>query len=197
MAIEIWVNIGSGNGLLPDGTKPLLEPMLTDHQWGPVTFILGQFQKRCLNHQSLKSIWNLHIYHFIQISQGPMSWYFTSQQGLKTGISLAGTWYDTKEYRTPILHYQCTPGYRMIIPILPLNSLAPGGIWLQSQINKFQTHFNDKYLKYFLWNCYQVNATIHHWSLIHTGSGNGLVPSGNKPLPEPVWTKIPVAIWRH
>ena len=54
MATEIWVNIGSGNGLLPDNTKPLPEPMLTDHQWSPVTFILGQFHKRCLNHQSLK-----------------------------------------------------------------------------------------------------------------------------------------------
>ena len=43
MATEIWVNIGSGNGLLPDGTKPLPEPVLTDHQWSPVTFILGQF----------------------------------------------------------------------------------------------------------------------------------------------------------
>ena len=31
MATEIQVNIGSGNGLLPDGTKPLPEPMLTDH----------------------------------------------------------------------------------------------------------------------------------------------------------------------
>ena len=27
---QIWVNIGSGNGLLPDGTKPLPEPMLTN-----------------------------------------------------------------------------------------------------------------------------------------------------------------------
>ena len=53
MVTEIWVNIGSGNGLLPDGTKPLPDPMLTDHQWGPVTFILGQFHKRCLNNQSL------------------------------------------------------------------------------------------------------------------------------------------------
>ena len=35
MATEIWVNIGSGNGLLPDGTKPLPEPMLTDNQWSP------------------------------------------------------------------------------------------------------------------------------------------------------------------
>ena len=51
MATKIWVNISSGNGLLPDGTKPLPEPMLTDHQWSPVTFILGLFHNRCLNHQ--------------------------------------------------------------------------------------------------------------------------------------------------
>ena len=35
---RIWVNIGSGNGLLPDGTKPLPEPMLTNDQWGVVAF---------------------------------------------------------------------------------------------------------------------------------------------------------------
>ena len=29
MASRIFVNIGSGNGLLPDGTKPLPEPKLT------------------------------------------------------------------------------------------------------------------------------------------------------------------------
>ena len=43
LVLEIWVNIGSGNGLLPEGSKPLPEPMLTDRQWSPVTFILGQF----------------------------------------------------------------------------------------------------------------------------------------------------------
>ena len=32
MATEILVNIGSGNGLLPDSTKPLPEPMVTYHQ---------------------------------------------------------------------------------------------------------------------------------------------------------------------
>ena len=69
-----------------------------------------------------------------------------------------------------------------------LNSLDPGGIWLQSQISKFQTHFNNKYLKYFLWNCYQVNATTPQWSLVNIGSVNGLAPSGNKPLPEPMLT---------
>ena len=56
VATKIWVNIGSGNGLLPDGTKPLPEPMLTDHKWSQVTFILGLFHMRCLNHQSLKSV---------------------------------------------------------------------------------------------------------------------------------------------
>ena len=56
-----WVNIGSGNGLLPDGTKPLPEPMLTDHQWSPVTFILRQFHKRYLIRQCLKSIWISYI----------------------------------------------------------------------------------------------------------------------------------------
>ena len=32
MATQNWVNIGSGNGLVPYGTKPLPEPMLTNHQ---------------------------------------------------------------------------------------------------------------------------------------------------------------------
>ena len=38
-----------------------LNQCYTDHQWSPVTFILGQFYKRCLNHQSLKSVWKLHV----------------------------------------------------------------------------------------------------------------------------------------
>ena len=41
MVTEIWVNI-----------RPLPEPMLINHQWSPVTFILGQFHKACstVNH---------------------------------------------------------------------------------------------------------------------------------------------------
>ena len=48
-----------------------------------------------------------------------------------------------------------------------------------------------------LWNCPQVNATRLHWWLVSIGSCNGLVLSGNKPLPEPVLTQIYVAIWNH
>ena len=39
MALKIFVNIGSGNDLVHDGTKPLPELMLTYHQWGPMAFI--------------------------------------------------------------------------------------------------------------------------------------------------------------
>ena len=45
-------------------------------------------------------------------------------------------------------------------------------------------------LNIILWNCPQVNAPRTHWWSVNIGSGNGLVPSCNKPLPEPMLTKI-------
>ena len=41
MAMQIWVNVGSDDGLLSDGIKPLLEPMLTNHQESLVAYPLG------------------------------------------------------------------------------------------------------------------------------------------------------------
>ena len=49
------VSIGSGNGLLPDGTKPLPGPTLTCHQWGPVCGITPfpwQLHQKCSIHES-------------------------------------------------------------------------------------------------------------------------------------------------
>ena len=46
--VGIWVNIGSGNDLLPGGTKPLPEPMWTNLQYG-----FMQFHKRYLIHQRI------------------------------------------------------------------------------------------------------------------------------------------------
>ena len=34
-----FVNIGPSNGLVPLGTKPLPEPMLTHHQWQSLIYI--------------------------------------------------------------------------------------------------------------------------------------------------------------
>ena len=41
MALEILVNTGSINGVLPDGTNPLREPMLTHHHWCHLPVIPG------------------------------------------------------------------------------------------------------------------------------------------------------------
>ena len=45
MATYIWDNIGLGYGLLPDGTKPLPEPMLTSDQSGSMTFTWEQSRR--------------------------------------------------------------------------------------------------------------------------------------------------------
>ena len=54
--VEILVNTGSGNGLVPDSTKPLPGPMLTYHQWGLVAFTWGQFHEKCSRYLSLAII---------------------------------------------------------------------------------------------------------------------------------------------
>ena len=78
-----------------------------------------------------------------------------------------------------------------------LNSLAPG---------KFEWNFRHVIFKQILvidgwdFSCeitLIMKVTGLHWWSVNIGSGNGLVPSGNKPLPEPMLTQISVAISRH
>ena len=101
----------------------------------------------------------------------------------------------TSESQVPTQRYGRRPfGVGLLVAgfdVSIFNSLASGGFDYGLEL----VIFNDKYLKYFLWNCYQVNATIPLWSLVNIGSGNGLVPSGNKPLPEPMLTQIYVTKW--
>ena len=54
MATWNCVDIGSGDDLLPDGTKPLPEQMFTYEYWGAVTLTSGKFHKRCHTDQLLK-----------------------------------------------------------------------------------------------------------------------------------------------
>ena len=54
----------------------------------------------------------------------------------------------------------------------------------------FQTHFSDRWLRHLLSNCPNMNVAGVYWWSVNIGSGNGLVPSGNKPLPEPMLTQI-------
>ena len=43
----------------------------------------------------------------------------------------------------------------------------------------------------------KMNAMGPYWWYVRIGSGNALVPSGNKPLFEPRLSQIYIAIWRH
>ena len=61
----------------------------------------------------------------------------------------------------------------------------------------FETYINDRYLKHFLGICLQVNASGPQWWYISIGSGNGLIPSGNKPFTEPMFAQIYIAKWRY
>ena len=56
-----------------------------------------------------------------------------------------------------------------------------------------------KIIAWVLWNCSQLNPMPQISTLIsrHVNSCDGLVTSGNKPLPKPLLTQIYVVIWRH
>ena len=65
---------GSDSGLLPDGTKPLPESMLTNHQWDLVAFTWGYFDRKCLRYLSLIWVSKLLIWNYCQISWRAMLW---------------------------------------------------------------------------------------------------------------------------
>ena len=50
----IWVDIGSSNDVLPEGTKPLPEPMLTNDQYGSIALTKDQFHRYRLFKNYLK-----------------------------------------------------------------------------------------------------------------------------------------------
>ena len=52
----------------------------------------------------------------------------------------------------------------------------------------FWANFCDCWLGYLLWNHSQINVIGPRWRLVSIGSGNSLVPTGSKPLHEPMLT---------
>ena len=71
----------------------------------------------------------------------------------------------------------------------------PCEIRMKLWIMNFRANFTGWGLRYLLWYCPEV--TGHYWWQVTIVSGNGLVPSGNKPLPEAMLTQIYVATWCH
>ena len=69
MATWIWGNVGSGNGLLPDETRPLHAPILTNHRWGTLTFIWGPYHKKW-RYQLVKQAWKIDCLNSHQVHTG-------------------------------------------------------------------------------------------------------------------------------
>ena len=59
----------------------------------------------------------------------------------------------------------------------------------------FKLMYRIDSLSIFLLNCPQAYVTKPHWWLVKIDSSDGLVPSGSKPLPEPMRTNVYVPIW--
>ena len=83
-------------------------------------------------------------------------------------------------------------GHTLII-VSSINQLAPK----RSDCNIKFAIFKLRTKKDISSNSSKMNATRPHWWSVNLGSGNGLVPSGNKPLPEPMLTKFYDIIWHH
>ena len=70
---QVWVNIGSGNGLLPTDTKPLIQTLLSHHRSSPVAFISGLYHAKIWSYQSVNRIENSIFKITFQITQDPMN----------------------------------------------------------------------------------------------------------------------------
>ena len=57
-----------GNGMMPDGTKALREPAMTNHQWVLLVFTRDKFCRKCSRYLSLIWICNLLMYDYSHIS---------------------------------------------------------------------------------------------------------------------------------
>ena len=75
--------------------------------------------------------------------------------------------------------------------MLGFNSLAPGRCECNIKLAIFKLKSRIDFLSIFC----EIALRRMHW--FNIGSGNGLLPSGNKPLTEPVLTQIYGAIWLH
>ena len=67
---KIWINTASGNGVLPDGSKPLHEPMLTYYQYNFVALPKVTFYMKKLNREmSLNNTLLEYLPHPAEVSE--------------------------------------------------------------------------------------------------------------------------------
>ena len=114
MVTDIWVNIDTGNDLLPDGTQLLSWPKLTYGQGGPViiTWELPQplIAKISLKITCLKCYWNLPGDNELKSYRKYKNWY--SQAKTKEFISMRGLMTAPNMNQVPGISWVSTTGVR-------------------------------------------------------------------------------------
>ena len=98
-----------------------------------------------------------------------------AQRRLDNKLSHLNQWWPNS--LAHIYVYACVMGQQWV------NALAPG-VW-----DNNLGWFSNLQLGHSSWNCSWSGETQRWWQ-VKIGSGNGLVPSGNKPLPELMLTQI-------
>ena len=95
MATKMWVNVGSGNGLLPDHTKPSPASVLTYHHRCSVNFSGIHLRARSAQELYLQYIFRDCIFfNYYHISQGPIMRLrkLTESMCSTTGRALSDDW---------------------------------------------------------------------------------------------------------
>ena len=95
-------------------------------------------------------------------------------------------------------------GFRRLMPAsdLPTCTTRRAGVFLLYSTYLWNNKQQVMSINLTTWSTMQYHVVVDHivFYVIHSQvryKGNGLVPSGNKSLPEPTLTPIVVAIWRH
>ena len=144
-------------------------------------FTYGTFPSLCVCSNLIKSNDRIYTGLHEKVSDTRLSVYMRKDSYCKPQSVIA----VIRKYTTTFLRcddaYVYQLGHHCLGNVIsPVNSLA-------LYINKFQRKFRDRWLKYLLWN---IDVSRPYLWLVNIASGNGLVPSGIKPLPEPMLTQI-------
>ena len=90
---------------------------------------------------------------------------------------------------------KCNGRVNVIVNDTPL-TLWSWKMQLKYWLGHFQTHTNYRCLGHIMWSRLQIDAAKPHRWFVNISSSDGLMPSGNKPLPEPILIQIYVAMLR-
>ena len=160
------IDLGQGNGLLADSTKPLQGLMLTYHQWGSVAFTKDQFHK-CSRYQFIKWVWK-YTCKITSTSIRCRQWISKSRPWWSSGLGEDHTVYRMKYSQVLVLfifRFLDDSRHSFIHIVQGWFTFTGGIIWL---------------FQFCWWNPY--------WIWLDIDSSNGFLPDGMKVLPEPLLT---------